>query len=211
MSDMFYKAVRTAGRPVFWSSSRPLVAGVEHVPAKGPCLLAATHQSPYDVPALIRHTPRLLDFVSIREVFRNPVVAWLYGSMNAFPLDRSGPDAAAVRTILKRLRASRAVAIFPEGGLRPGAASVVHTGRLKAGCGRLAAMASAPVVPCVMIGTGAYGSPASWLPLRRVRYGIIYGPAIDPGLDPVEIEARLSAALVSLHERLRGMMDRAGT
>lgn len=208
MSDTFYKVVRAIGRPVFWSSSRSLVLGAEHVPSAGPCLIAATHQSPYDVPVLVLHTPRLLDFVSMKGLFQNPVIARLLGSMNAFPLDRSSPDLAAVRVILSRLRASRAVAIFPEGRLRPGATSVVHTGKLKAGCGRIAKFASAPVVPCVMIGTEAYRTPLNWLPIGRARYGIIYGTPIDPSLEPPEIEARLVRSMVLLHEQLRETMNR---
>ena len=210
MSDTFYRVVRAVGRPVFWSTSKSLVLGAEHVPLAGPCLIAATHQSPYDVPVLVLHTPRLLDFVSMEGLFRNTASAWLLGSMNAVRLDRSSPDLAAVRVILSRLRASRGVAIFPEGGLRPGAASVVHTGKLKVGCGRLANFASAPVVPCVMIGTEAYRTPLNWLPIGRARYGIIYGPPIDPGLEPPEIEARLVRSMVLLHQQLREAMNHHG-
>lgn len=206
MSDLFYKVVRGVGTPVFWMSASPVVIGTENVPASGPCLIAATHQSPYDVPLLIRHTPRLLDFVSIVEVFRNPLVAWFYGSLNAFPLDRSRPDAATVRILLERLRRSRVVAIFPEGGFRADADSVVRTRRMRAGTGRLARLTGSPVTPCVLIDSRAYRRPASWLPLRRTRYGLIYGTPIDPALDPAEIESRLVEAFVSLHEALSRAM-----
>ncbi|MFA6043857.1 MAG: lysophospholipid acyltransferase family protein, partial [Phycisphaerales bacterium] len=148
MSDLFYKAVRLIGTPAFWVSATPVVIGTSHMPSHGRCLLAATHQSPYDVPLLIRHTTRLLDFVSITEVFRNPLVAWFYGSLNAFPLDRSRPDSGAVRTILDRLERGRAVAMFPEGGFRRGTDSVVHSRRIRPGIGRIAHMTGAPVIPC---------------------------------------------------------------
>src|ERR1041384_2498243 len=118
MSDAFYRAVRMVGTTAFWASASPVVVGESHVPGSGACIIAATHQSPYDVPLLIRHTRRLLDFVSTVEVFRNPLVAWFYGSLNAFPLDRSRPDVATVRVILDRLRRGRVVAIFPEGAIR---------------------------------------------------------------------------------------------
>lgn len=206
MSDAFYRVVRSIGATAFWVSSTPTVIGTEHVPTTGPCLIAATHQSPYDIPLLIRHTPRLLDFVSIVEVFRNPLVAWFYGSLNAFPLDRSRPDAKTVRIIVDRLRRSRAVTIFPEGGFRTGSDSVVHTRRIRPGSGRIARMAAAPIIPCAIINSHLYSRPISWLPLRRTRYGIIYGPPIAPTLDADVIEARLVDAFVALHAELNKAM-----
>lgn len=207
MSDTFYKAVRFVGRSAFWVSGSPTIIGAEHIPASGPCLIAATHESPYDVALLIHHTPRLLDFVSIVEVFRNPLVAWFYGSLNAFPLDRSRPDAKTVRIILDRLERARAVAIFPEGGFRKGPDSVVQSRRIKPGTARLARLARAPIIPCVLINSGAYGSPTSWLPIRRTRYGLIYGAPIDPALEPQAIEAKLVEALVTLHGELTRRMQ----
>jgi 1-acyl-sn-glycerol-3-phosphate acyltransferase len=209
MSDALYKFVRFVGTPVVWISARPVVIGLDRVPATGRCLIAATHQSPYDIALLMRHTPRLIDFVSIIEVFRNPLVAWFYGSLNAFPLDRSRPDAKTARIILERLRRERAVGMFPEGGFRTDAESVVRTRRMRPGSGRIARMAGAPVVPCVIINSRVYNRFVSWLPLRSARYGLIYGEPIDPSLDPAVIENRLLDAFVSLHSELAEAMERA--
>lgn len=202
MSDTFYRVVRFIGRSAFWVSSSPVMIGAGRVPAAGPCILACTHQSPYDVPLLIRHTPRLLDFVSIVEVFRNPLVAWFYGSLNAFPLDRSRADPKTVRIILRRLQRGRVVAVFPEGGFRGERDSVVRTRRMRSGVGRIAQMSGAPVVPCVLIGSSHYARLTSWLPLRRTRYGLIYGEPIEPSEDADDIEARLVDALVTLYAEL---------
>lgn len=206
MSDTFYRAVRLVGSSAFWVSASPVVIGTQHVPASGACMVAATHQSPYDVALLIRHTPRLLDFVSIIEVFRNPLIAWFYGSLNAFPLDRSRPDSKTVRVIVERLHRGRAVGIFPEGGFRKGPESVVVTRRIKPGTGRLAHMTGSPVIPCVLIDSGVYSRVVSWLPFRRTRYGLIFGEAIDPALEPELIEARLIDAFVALHTLLTEAM-----
>lgn len=207
MSDTFYRAVRLVGTPAFFVSASPVILGTEHVPTAGACMVAATHQSPYDIPLLIRHTPRLLDFVSITEVFRNPLVGWFYGSLNAFPLDRSRPDSKTVRVIIDRLKRGRAVAIFPEGGFRKGPDSVVLSRRIKPGTGRIAHMTGSPVIPCVLINSGVYSRVRSWLPFRRTRYGVIYGSPIDPSLDPADIEARLIDAYVALHARLTEAMN----
>src|SRR4051794_12787212 len=99
-------------------SSTPTVLNAEVTRRAGPYILAANHQTPYDVPLLMRHTARNVDFVSIVEVFKNPFIHWFYGSMNAFPLDRSKPDAPTIRVILDRLSRGRVVGMFPEGRLR---------------------------------------------------------------------------------------------
>lgn len=202
MSDAFYRAVRAVGSTAFWVSCSPVIIGLEHVPRTGACLIAATHQSPYDIALLIRHTPRLLDFVSITEVFRNPLVAWFYGSLNAFPLDRSRADPKTVRIIFNRLRRGRAIGIFPEGGFRKGQDSVVFTRRIRSGTGRIAHTAAAPVIPCVIFNSGIFSRPTSWLPFFRTRYGMIYGAPIDPVQDPAQIESQLVEAYVALHAQL---------
>ncbi|MFN7558149.1 MAG: lysophospholipid acyltransferase family protein [bacterium] len=205
MSDAFYTFVKRAGTPIFWLSSRPFVTGVSHIPRIGPCIIAATHQSPYDVPLLIRHSPRHLDFVSILEVFRKPLVGWLYRSLNAFPLDRSKADPAAVRIVLDRLRQGRVIAMFPEGGFRYGARSVVHGGPIRPGIARISALAKAPIIPCVVLNSMLYARYQSWLPLRQTRYAIAFGEPVpagdsDAGCDIVE--AQLVRNLRSLHSRL---------
>ncbi len=202
MSDLFYQIIRTLGTPAFWVSSSPVVLGLENLPRQGPFILAASHTSPYDVPLLIRHSPRPLDFVSIVEVFRNPLVAWFYGSLNAFPLDRGRADSKTVRVILDRLGRGRVVAMFPEGGFRRGADSVFVSRKIKPGTARLAAIAAVPIVPCVIINSEAYSRIASWLPLRRTRYGLIFGPPLAARDDPALVESMLVDALLALHDRL---------
>lgn len=206
MSDVFYRAVRCLGRAAFWVSSSPVVIGIENIPARGRFILAVTHQSPYDVALLIRHSPRFLDFVSIVEVFRNPIVAWLYGSLNAFPLDRSGPDPKTVRIILGRLERGRAIAMFPEGGMRIGPKSVVTSRQIRRGIGRISRLSRAQIVPCVLIGSEAYTRISSWLPLRRTRYGLIVGAPLSSDLAPSLLEARLVDSFVALHLELSDVM-----
>jgi 1-acyl-sn-glycerol-3-phosphate acyltransferase len=209
MSDAFYRAVRFVGRSAFAVSGRPVVIGAEHTDRAGAYLLAANHQSPYDVPLLIRHGRRQIDFVSSVEVFRHPLVAWFYGSMNAFPLDRSRPDSPAVRRILDRLSQGRCVGIFPEGGFRRGRASVVHSLRTRPGAGRIARLANVPIVPAVLIGTGGYSRPGAWLPLRRTRYGLIFGPPIAPSSDAEATDRLLAQTLAELHVELAAKLGRS--
>lgn len=203
MSDLFYDTLVLIGRHPFWLSSRPVVHNAAVTDRPGAYILAATHTSPYDIPLLMRHTRRRIDFVSIVEVFRNPFMAWLYGSMNAFPLDRSRPDSPTVRIILNRLARGRVVGMFPEGRFRRGEDSVVYSRQIRPGIGRLAQMANVPIVPAVVIDSAAYGRWQAWLPLRRTRYAVAYGDPIEPTVgNAATIEQKLIDTLVSLHQAL---------
>ena len=175
MSDLFYRVVRTVGRPVFWMASSPTVLHAERLKKTGAVILAPNHLSPYDVPCLMASTRRGLDFVSIAELFRKPVVGWFLTSMNAFGLDRSRRDPATARTILDRLERGRAVAMFPEGQIRRAENSVLSGGAFKTSVTRLARLAGVPIVPCVVLATGVFSRPGAWLPLKRARYGVHFG------------------------------------
>lgn len=208
MSEWFYNVVWYACWPAFGVSSRPLVLHRERSERPGAFLLAANHLSPLDVPCIMKEMRRPVDFVSIVEVFRNPLIGWFYGHMGAFPLDRGRVDTGTTRTILDRLRQGRIVGIFPEGAVQTDATSVLHGGRLKPGVVRLAKLANVPIVPAVIVGTRAYHRPMSWLPLRRVRYGLNFGEAIepDPAADVQTISARLQTAYLELFDELRSAM-----
>lgn len=203
MGDRFYAAVRLVGRHPFWVSSSPTVLGVEHARSAGAFIVASTHSSPFDVPVIMRHVRRHVDFVSIREVFENRFVATFYGGMNAFPLDRSRADLATVRTILSRLERGRVVGFFPEGRFCRGDASVVVSRKIRPGLGRIAKIAHVPIVPCAIVGAEVYARPTSWLPLRRVRYGIAFGEAIAPEGSSESIEERWIDAVIVLNRQLK--------
>jgi 1-acyl-sn-glycerol-3-phosphate acyltransferase len=207
MSDLFYNVVRYTGSHVFFLTSRAVVIGDQHVRRHGAFIVAATHSSPYDVPILIRHTHRMVDFVSTVEVFgQGRLFAAFYRALNAFPLDRSRPDGRTVRTILDRLARGRVVAMFPEGGIRKEQHAVYVTRKIKPGIGRIANLAGVPIVPVVIQNSIAYARPTSWLPIRRVRYGVIYGEPLMPGADDAETERCLVDEYVALHARLVAAM-----
>ncbi len=212
MSDVFYKLVRVLGRHAFWLTANSVILHVERTRRAGPFILASNHLSPFDVPLLIRHTRCLLEFVSIVEVFRKPFLGWFYGSMNAFPHDRSKPDSPTVRIILDRLARGRVVAMFPEGGVRELDRSVVTGGRMRPGIGRLAMLANVPILPAVVVQSGLYSRWINWIPLRRVRYGVIYGLPLEPRSDldksaaATDLEERLRAAFIELYREITEAM-----
>lgn len=208
MPDSFYRVVRAIGRPVFWAASRAIVLHGDRIDRPGAMLIAPNHLSPYDVPCLIASTGQLLDFVSIVEVFRNRAAAWFLGNMNAFPLDRGRVDPATTRKIVDRLERGRKVVMFPEGQIRRAETSLLRGGTFKPSVVRLARLAGAPVVPCVVLGTGAFGRAGAWLPLRRTRYAVAFGEPmrVDDAIgddDDVAALERLRGAYAALYDELR--------
>ena len=191
--DRFYAFICFIGRPVFKLVSRPVVLYPERGAREGGFLLASNHLSPYDVSCLMNTTRRAIDWVSIVELFRIKPVGWFFGGLNAMPLDRSRVDGGTVRQIVERLKAGRVVGIFPEGGLRTPETSVLNGGRMRSGIGRMAQVASVPIVPVVILGAENFRGVLPWLPLRRTRYGVAYGEPIELSTDLEPAEARRDA------------------
>ena len=207
MSDWFYDTVTFVGRHPFWVSSRPTVIGAHHTDREGAYILASgNHEAPYDIPLLMRHCKRRIDFLSITEVFQNPLVAWLYGNMNAFPLDRSRPDSKAMLQLVDRLQRGRVLGMFPEGRFVRGEESVVKSRRIRSGVGRIAKLSNCPIVPCLVINSIAYSKFINWLPIRRVRYGVIFSEPIEPTAEPEEIERQLIDRYVLMYAQLQAAM-----
>lgn len=204
MSDWFYNLVWYSAHHVFWLSSRPTVINSEITRRPGPFILASNHTCPYDIPLLMRHCARNVDFISIVEVFKKPILGKFYGAMNAFPLDRSKPDAPTIRTILDRLEKGRVVGMFPEGQFRTPENSVLNGGNIRKGIGRIARLAKVPIVPCVVLNSLAYSRPISWFPLKRVRYAIAFGEPLqsNPILSDESADADLEDRLIQSFRQL---------
>jgi 1-acyl-sn-glycerol-3-phosphate acyltransferase len=99
--------------------------------------------------------------------------------MLAAPLDRSRADPSTVRTVVRHLRAGRVVGLFPEGGLRTGAASVLAGGSINGGVARIAELARVPVLPCAVLGGRKFHRWTNWLPLFRTRWAVAFGEPIE--------------------------------
>jgi len=208
MSDVFYNVIVLLGRFPMWVSSRPVVLHRDRIPRTGAFLLASNHTSAYDIPILMRHTPRKLDFVSVREFFAKRSVGWFFRQMNAFPLERSRSDPKTVRGILDHLGQGRAVAMFPEGGFRSESDSVVHGGSFQSGVGGIARLANVPIIPVVVWRSNLYSRLVNYLPLKRVRYGIAFGEGFVVQNEQ-EAEAQLAQAYRQLFAELTQALDKS--
>ncbi len=179
-------------------------AGV--VPAEGPALIAANHQSFLDPPAIgCRVSQRQLDFVARGGLFENRHFGWLIAFLNSIPVSEEGPDAAAIREILRRLGMGRCVMIFPEGSRTDD--GEMH--EFKRGVSLLVKRAKCPVVPAAIEGAFEVWPRTRkrpkllGAPRVRVLYGepIAYDELMAEGADAAL--ARIEREVRALHERLR--------
>jgi 1-acyl-sn-glycerol-3-phosphate acyltransferase len=122
--------------------------GKNHIPKRGPFILACNHQSFLDPVFVGVGLRRHLVFMARDTLFRSRFFGGLIHSVNAIPIGRDRADVAAMKKILSRLKEGRGVCLFPEG-------TRTDDGRIasfKAGFGLLCRRAKAPVLPVLIDG-----------------------------------------------------------
>jgi 1-acyl-sn-glycerol-3-phosphate acyltransferase len=160
---------------------RPIVEGVEHLPADGAAILASNHLSFSDSIFLPLVCKRRITFLAKSDYFTTPgLKGWLtrlfMSAAGQVPVDRSGGRAseAALRTGLRVLGTGALLGVYPEGTRSP-------DGRLyrgKTGVARMALEAGVPVIPCAMINTHIIQPPGRVRP-RVMRVKIAIGAPLD--------------------------------
>jgi 1-acyl-sn-glycerol-3-phosphate acyltransferase len=202
-----YAISRALLRWLFAPFVRVRVVNREITARSEPYILAANHISHFDPLLLGVAARRKIDWMAMVELFENPLLGAWCRAVDAFPVDRSRADRTAVKTALARLAAGSNVGIFPEGGIRDGATSVLGGAEIRPGVGALAQLSGAPVLPAIILGTDRLYAPRAWLPGRRTPVWIAFGellPCCPPGKQHREqFEHRVSEALRGLAEMLR--------
>jgi 1-acyl-sn-glycerol-3-phosphate acyltransferase len=153
---VLYRTLELTLAPALRAAYRPLVTGHGRVPASGPVIFAANHQSFADeffVPLAAR---RQVFYFAKAEYFTSPglrgkAMAAFFHGMGQVPVERTDTrSAAAVIDIgLEVLGQGRALGIFPEGTRSPDG----RLYRFRTGVARLAIRSGAPVVPVGLVGT----------------------------------------------------------
>lgn len=135
------------------------VIGRQHLPTRGPAIIAANHTSHVDTLMLLTVFParlmgRLRPVAAADYFLRGPVIGWFSRTLvGIVPIDRAGRSQKDVLAPAREaLAAGDIVIIFPEGTRGPGDDELAP---LKAGVARLAeACPEAPVTPVWIEGAG---------------------------------------------------------
>ena len=211
MKTVVYYAGKSLVRFVFGCVARIRVIGRENARCADGFLLASNHISHFDPFLISLSVRRKIDWMTMAEFFRPPALGFFLRSIDAFPAERDRADLKTIRTAIDRLKSGRIVGLFPEGGIRDGARSLLEGAPLRPGAATLAQLADVPIVPCVILGTDRFYSKKQWL-LPRWRdtpVWIAFGKPIScfPELQKSQarerIESELAAAFKNLYAELR--------
>jgi 1-acyl-sn-glycerol-3-phosphate acyltransferase len=150
--------------------------GSRRLPAEGAVLLVSNHQSYLDPPAIgVGVSHRHLDYIARLGLFEGRVLAWLLTQFNSLPIREQGGDSGAIKEILRRLEAGRAVLIFPEGTRTPDGAMT----EFKRGIAVLVKRSRCPVIPVAVEGCfDAWPRQKLWPRLWGKRIAVSFGRPI---------------------------------
>ncbi len=150
-------------------------AGQKNVPAEGPLIYVANHQSHYDPPLVGSMVwDRPCAFLARDTLFKFKPFGWMIRFLNAIPLEREKGGGKALRAAVAELNAGRCVLMFPEGTRsRDGA-----LGRFKPGFTLLAKKTGAAVVPVAIEGMHDIWPPSRDYPRMTGRIALKAASAI---------------------------------
>ncbi len=161
-----YHMLRPFVRKLSFPYARFDIAGVEHVPSRGPVLLASNHRSYFDVAALAlvaRDIGRPVRFLGKKEIFGAPVVGMIARAIGGIPVDRGSGSGQPLRAAESALKAGEVVIVLPQGTIPRGYDFFDPELHGKTGTARLAASTGATVVP-----VGLWGTEKVWPRSARV-------------------------------------------
>lgn len=122
--------------------------GGSRVPATGPALVIANHQSFLDPAIIANASRRRLRFFARKTLFDNPVFGRMIASLGAVPVDQEGIAKEGLKILLNLLEQGEAVVVFPEGERSPDG----HMQALKPGILLVVKRLAPPIVPVGIAG-----------------------------------------------------------
>ena len=177
--DWIYTLARAVLTPPTLAVFRTRAIGLENVPKQAPVILAPNHFSAWDHFFAGVYLRRQLRFMAKSQLFKNPVIEFIFFHGGVFPVRRGARDEEAFVTARTILGQGGMVQIYIEGGRSRSR----ELGHAKPGVGRLALETGVPVIPVAIHGSAGV---RGWKRLRFPRVTVQYG---EPLRFPVEEDA----------------------
>ena len=122
---------------------RVRVFGLEHLDPSCSYVVAANHQSIYDIPIVFTSLPLQLRIVAKDSLGRIPFLGWHLQRTGHLLVDRTNPGAGILKRMAQLVHGARSLIVFPEGTRSADG----RVGRFKGGIFLLAIDSALPVLP----------------------------------------------------------------
>ncbi len=203
--QLFYRGVRLTSRIIAAVTFGFRTEGQHHLDFEGGGMLLSTHQSLLD-PVLIGMVPnRRLNFLARKTLFKNSLLGFLIGLLDAIEIDRERGGLAGLREMLNRLQKGEMVLLFPEGTR----SSDGEIGNLKPGFIPVARRSQVPLIPIAIVGAYDCLPKGAKIPTRQ-PIAVVFGQPIPPSeympMSDAEILVALTKRLKQLHDRAKELV-----
>jgi 1-acyl-sn-glycerol-3-phosphate acyltransferase len=191
---MLYRPLAAVLRPLIRLLYRVGGSGWERIPAHGPAVLAANHDSVLDGFVMGMLTRRVIHWMAKAELWGYPLVGRIMEALGAFRVERGASDELAMAHGIEWLKRGELVGIFPQGTCLP-----YRERPFRRGAARLALAAGAPIVPIALINTERAIRPGK-IKLGFPKVLAVVGDPLQPEGTVEELTTRLEAAVEDLRK-----------
>jgi 1-acyl-sn-glycerol-3-phosphate acyltransferase len=186
-----YRFVVAVASPVMrWS--RLEVIGLDQLPATGPAILVADHDSYWDPMAIaVAAAPvRQIHALAKSTLWKNKIVAAIMNETGQIPIERGASNEQALARAIAELRNGACIGVFPEG-----TRSLGRELRARSGVGRLAEAVPEAAVVCVRTNGSVDVVRLPKRPRVTVEFYRPAGGPLQPGESATEFSQRLLTEL----------------
>jgi len=177
------------------------IYGEENLKFRENFIFASNHLSYADPPIVGSTLNREVTFLAKKELFENPIFAWLIRKYHAIPVDREEVDKTTMKLILQKLKSGESILMFPEGTRsRDG-----KLGQFKGGLGFIALNTRRTIIPIYISGSNKLKECF----LRKEKLIVRMGPPIRIPLEYVTNNKKQDYILISkmVENELRMLKD----
>ncbi len=195
---MFFKIVHSAILPILRAFFRVVffarVTGREKILKSGGFIACANHTSNFDPVFLGCFTPRKINYLAKRELFKNKLFGWFLSGLGVIPITRGGSDISTLKAVISLLKKGGGMTVFPEG-----TRNLSDINDVKSGAVLFAIKGRVPIQPAVIVG--------KYKPFGGIR--LIFGDPIyyDEYYDKKLSDSDLHELSVDLMKRIYSLAE----
>ncbi len=145
---LLYKITRPIIKIFFNILYHPTYIGIDHIPKKGPIILAGNHTNYLDCLLLMSSTNRVIHFLAKDELTKG-IKGIIFNHMGIIPLNRKTHDKKALKQAIDILWNKEAIGIFPEGTINRTNDIIMP---FKIGAVKMGKESNSPLIPFVITG-----------------------------------------------------------